>query len=177
MKPRKILLVENQERYARMVLEQLRCLKDPAFEVVLHYQYDTAPSLVSGNGTRFDAVLFGFQGVEDIPSARKVLRHAEGKAIVVFLLKNNNKKTIGAVRKLGTPRFLIKRDVQARNLRRVLEDELEIAQLRSQPADEVVFDTQLEKASQMVESLRMVVRNPSRIVRLRLPPVARASEG
>ncbi len=154
MKPRKILLIEDQERYARMVLEQLRCFKDPAFEVVLHYQYDTAPSLVSGNGARFDVVLFGFQGVEDIPSARKVLRHAEGKAIVMFLLKNNNKKTVEAVRKLGAPRFLIKRDVQARNLPRVLKDELETARPRSQSGDEVVFDTRLEKVSQMAKPVQ-----------------------
>ena len=176
MKPVKILLIEDQERYARLVLEQLRGWKDSACEVVLHYQYDTAPSLVNGKEVGFDVVLFGFQGEEDIRSARSVLKHADGKAIVMFLLKNNNKKTIQAVQKLRTSRFLIKRDVQSRILPRVLTYEMEMARLRSQPDDEVVFDTQLKKMSQMIDSLIKDVRNPSSIVRFGLASLSEASK-
>lgn len=161
MESMKILLIEDQERYARMVLGQLRSWKGTAFQVSLHYQYETAPSLLNGKGGGYAVVLFGFQGEEDLPTARKVLKHAEGKAIMMFLLKNNNKRTVEAVRRLGTSRFLIKRDVQSRILPRVLEYEMEMARLRSQQGDGMVFDTQMKKVSQMVDALLKDVRNPS----------------
>lgn len=176
MESMKILLIEDQERYARMVLGQLRSWKGTAFQVSLHYQYETAPSLLNGKGGGYDVVLFGFQGEEDLPTARKVLKHAEGKAIVMFLLKNNNKRTVEAVRKLGTSRFLIKRDVQSRILPRVLEYEMEMARLRSQQDDGMVFDTQLKKVSQMVDALLKDVRNPSGVARLALVSLSEASK-
>ena len=176
MKPKKVLLIEDQERSARMVLAQLRGCEDPAFEVVLHYQYDTAPSLISENEAGFDVVLFGFQGHGHISTARKVLKHADGKAVVMFLLKNNNKRAIEAVRTLGTARFLIKRDVQSCILPRVLEYEMEMAELRNQPADEVVYVTQLKKVSKIVGSLLKNARNPSSIVRIALASLSEASK-
>lgn len=176
MKAKKVLLIEDQERSARMVLEQLRRCEDPAFEVVLHYQYDTAPSLIRENEAGFDVVLFGFQGHEHISDARKVLKHADGKAVVMFLLKNNNRRAIEAVRTLGTSRFLIKRDVQSCILPRVLEYEMEMAELRNQSADEVVYVTQLKKVSKIVSSLLKDSRNPSSIVRLALASLSEASK-
>ena len=175
MEPLKILLIEDQDRYARIVLDQLRGSQTPSFEVVLHYQYETAPALLNGKGGGFDVVLFGFQGEEDLATARKVLKQAEGKALVFFLLKNNNKKSIDAVTKLGTSRFLIKRDLQACILARVLEYEMEVIRLLRHSDDQPVTDGQVRKVTRMVESLVKEVRNPSSIVRLAMAPFSSTS--